>query len=82
MLSGGQVQPLDQGLIVANDADTSRCYMLVHRQPRRFTPYATPYIPPHLDTRCCMLVHQLPRRSTLYFLPSPFSHISTHATCP
>ena len=28
-------QPVDHGLVVANDADTSRCYMLVH-QLRRF----------------------------------------------
>eukprot|EP01052_Picozoa_sp_SAG31_P033400 SAG31_NODE_3767_length_3902_cov_1.591375_5_plen_83_part_00 len=35
MLSGGEVQPIDRGLIVANDSDTSRCYMLVH-QLRRF----------------------------------------------
>jgi tRNA (cytosine34-C5)-methyltransferase len=31
LLAGGAVQPLDQGVLVANDADTSRCYMLVHQ---------------------------------------------------
>eukprot|EP01050_Picozoa_sp_SAG11_P026649 SAG11_NODE_6461_length_1309_cov_0.678512_1_plen_195_part_01 len=34
-LADGAQAPLDHGLVVANDANTSRCYMLVH-QLRRF----------------------------------------------